>query len=347
MSDNDTKPSEATRIARRAFWLAVSGGFLGLLCRLELPGRGWGLLILPAVALMLIAAAFAFVALFRSSSTDRGAVLIPALAGLFFGLALIANLNYWARDQWITARVRASQPRAQNETTPVSPARPSPAAQAALKFTVKYELPALDQIPEAVTKIRAEAARHTGEDAAVLRAWAARLEKLQAAYANTFAASNELHETNLLDARLVTSFGNDEGVRRRVLANEYSGAWRQLGETISTFAGPFYENLSNEQVSPERARIESETLFALMQQPDVTARVASWQKLCKAEKDVGRHYNYAVNAVFNYALTASKVTNPQPSFRVEMEKKISMLQEAEQAAVEARHEALGKPNQTL
>src|SRR5262245_23427758 len=115
MSDNDSKPSVATRIARRSFWLAVTGGFLGLLCRLDLLGRGQGLLILPAVALMLIAAAFAFVALFRCSSTDRGAVLIPALAGLFLGLALIANLNYWARDQWITARVRASQPREQNE----------------------------------------------------------------------------------------------------------------------------------------------------------------------------------------------------------------------------------------
>ena len=316
---------------------------MGLLCRLDLLGRGQGLLILPAVALMLIAAAFAFVALFRSSSTDRGAVLIPALGGLFLGLALIANLNYWARDQWITARVRASQPREQNEMTTASPVRPSSAAQAAPESTVKYELPALDQIPEAMTKIKAEAARHTGEDAAVLRAWAARLEELHAAYANTFAASNQLHETNLLDAKLVTSFGNDEGVRRRVLANEYSGAWRQLGEAISTFAGPFYENLSKEKVSPERARVESEALFALMQQPDVTARVASWQKLCKAEKDVGRHYNYAVNAVFNYALIASKATNPQPSFRVEMEKKVSLLQEAEQAAVEARRQALGKP----
>ena len=106
MSDNDTQPSVATRIARRSFWLAVSGGFLGLLCRLELLGHGRGLLMLPAVALMLIAAAFAFVALFRSSSSDRGAVLIPALAGLFLGLALIANLNYWARDQWIKVRAR-------------------------------------------------------------------------------------------------------------------------------------------------------------------------------------------------------------------------------------------------
>jgi hypothetical protein len=234
----------------------------------------------------------------------------------------------------------------QNGTTPSSPVRLSPGAKAASKFTVKYELPALDQIPEAVTEIRAEAAGHSGEDAAVLRAWAAQLEKLHAAYANTFAASNQLHETDLLDASLVTSFSNEEGGRRRVLANEYSGAWRQLGEAISTFAGPFYENLSQEEVSPERARIESEALFALMQQPDVTARVASWQKLCKAEKDVGRHYNYAVSAVFNYALIARKAT-PQPSLRVEMEKKISMLQEAEQAAVEARHEVFGKPNQTL
>src|SRR5262245_17320881 len=142
MSDNDSKPSVATRIARRSFGLAVTGGFLGLLCRLELLGHGRGLLMLPAVALMLIAAAFAFVALFRRSSTDLGAVLIPALPGLLPGLALIDNLNYWARDQWIKAHARAPQPRVQNETTPASSVRPSRVAKAAPKFTVKYELPA-------------------------------------------------------------------------------------------------------------------------------------------------------------------------------------------------------------
>ncbi len=175
------------------------------------------LLTLLTIALLLIASAIGAVALIRITSADRKAVLMPALGGLLLGLALLANLTYWSRDQWVRARIRASQV---DETRPVPP-RPR-AEIPPPKSTIQYNLPAWDQIPQAAAAIRAGAARSSGEDGAVLRAWVAHLEKLHAAHTNTFAASNKLHEVDLLDPKLISSFAKCP-ISRRTTGGIWTG----------------------------------------------------------------------------------------------------------------------------
>lgn len=340
MSEKSSEPTVAVRTAKRAFWLAVIGGWIDLMVRWELfnPRLG-GLLILLAVACLLSAAAFGLLAFIRSRAGDRSSVMIPALAGLLLGFAVLANLGYWARDQWVKARIQAmqgspSQP-AQTEPAPVDPRL---AEAKMVKASVKYEFPLLTDIPEVTSQINAQAAKKTGEDAAVLRAWATHLEDFYAAYTNTFAASNKLHQVDLLDPKVVSNFNNDEGVRRRGVANQYADAWHKVAEALWTFEGKYYNDLMNQKVSSERMNVEGQALGTLLKDPEVAARIASLAKLCKAEEAVGRNYNYAVSTVFDYALISSKVPTAPPSFKQNMEQNIAKLREAEQAASDSRRE---------
>jgi hypothetical protein len=334
--NDDTKPSLAAGMAKRSFWIAVAAGWLGFLCRVEAVGQAaQALLMLVATALLLIAAVFGAVALIRITSADRNAVLVPGLAGVLLSLALLANLSYWGRDQWVQARIK-SQQQAQDPQPGPPRQRAEPAPP---KSTVQYSLPALEGIPQALAEVRAGAARSSGDDRAVLRAWAAHLEKLHTAYTNTHAASNKLHAVDLLDPKSISNFDQDEPVRRRGLANQYADAWRLLGDSLSTFAGSYYSDLRDERVSSERSTVEGRSLSAFVEQPETAARLAALRKLCAAEQAVGHHYNYAVSAVFNYALLASKVPTPSPGFRNDMDRKVSKLKEIEQAAADARREA--------
>ena len=321
-------------MAKRSFWIAVAGGWTGMLCRLEALGEPTrALLILVTVALLLIATVFGAVGLIRITSADRKAVLMPALGGLLLGLACLANLTHWGRDQWVRARIRASQA---EEPQPVPPRQR--AEVSAPKSTIQYSLPAQEQIPQATAEIRAGAARFAGDDGAVLRAWAAHLDKLHAAFTNTLAASNKLHELDLLDPKLISNFDPDEPVRRRGLANQYASAWRALGQNLSTFAGSYYSDLHDERVSPERATVERQALSRFIEQAETAARVTALRKLCAAEEAVGRHYNYAVSAVFTFAQLASRSPNLAPNHRKEKDAKIAKLKEVEQAAADARRE---------
>lgn len=344
--NDDTKPTLAAGMAKRSFWIAVAGGWTGMICRWELVGGlTQALLMMLTPVLLLIATVFGAVALIRIRPDDRKAVLIPALAGLLLGLALLANITYWARDHWLQARLRASRQATQasqaNETLPVPSLQR--AQTASPKSTIKYGIPALNEIPQAAADIRAGAARATGDDAAAMRAWAAHLEKLHFAYTNTLAGSNRLHEVDLLDPKLVTNLGQNEPVRRRGLANRYFDAWHAVGERLSTFTGSYYEDLREARVSSERSSVEVQALSAALEQPDTAARVAALRKLCAAEEAVGNHYNYAVSAVFDYALIASRMSKPTPGLNREMDERVAKLNEKKQAAADARREVFSAP----
>ena|SRR5215510_12593052 len=148
---------------------------------------------------------------------------------------------------------------------------------------------------------------------------------------------------DLLDPKLISNLNEDEAIARRRLGNKYSDAWHELGQKLSTFPGAYHARLYEAHVSSERASVESQSLFSLMDQPAVAARLASLQKLCKAEEDVGRHYNYALSAVFQFSTITSRMPNPPPDFRAKMDTQISKLREMERAAGEARREAFAKP----
>lgn len=333
--NNEMKPSLAAGMARRAFWIAVTGGGLGAICRVPALGQpAQALLTLLAIALFLIAAVIGAVALIRITAADRQAVLMPALGGFLLALAFLANLTYWHRDHWVRARVRRAV--MENVTT----SEPLRGETSRSKSIVPYALPALDDIAEVTARFRAQADRSQGDDAAVFRAWAAHLGSIYAAYTNTWAASNKLHAVDLLDPKLISDFNQDEPVRRRGLANQYSDAWHALAERLSTITGAFHASLREQRVSTERAGVESEALFASAQQSEMATRLVALQKLCKSGKDVGRHYNYAVSAVFEYALIASKVSNPSPSFRAKMDSQVAKLREVEQTAAAILRETL-------
>jgi hypothetical protein len=334
-----TKPTLAAGMAKRSFWIAVAAGWCGIICRLEAIGQAAAaLLSLVTTGLLFIAIVFGAVALIRISSADRKAVLMPALGGVFLGLALLGNMTYWSRDQWVRARIKASQMAATGSASSSLPAQlPEP------KSTIQYALPAFDRIPQATAEIRAGAARATGDDSAVLRAWAAHLEKLHAAYTNTWAASNKLHEVELLDPKLISNLDRDEPVRRRGLANQYADAWRLLDDRLSTFAGAYYSLLLNERVSSERWTVEGKALSTFVEQPETAARVAALRKLCAAEQAVGHHYNYAVSAVFEYAFIASKMPSPSSEMKKQMDQKVAKLKELKQVAADARREAYSLP----
>jgi hypothetical protein len=330
--NNGTKPTLAAGMARRAFWIAVAGGWAAMLSKfsaLALPVQA--ILTLLAIALLLIAATFGAVALIRITAADRKVVLIPALGGLLLALALLANLSYATRDRWVKARMQQAQTQSLPTTPPLrAPTSPTP------KSTFAYALPALEDIPAETARLLTQAKASQGDDAAVLRAWTVHLGKIYAAYTNTWLASNQLHAVDLLDPKLISTFDQDEPVRRRRLANQYSDAWRALDERLSTLTGAYSQCLHEQRVSAERAYAEGEALFAAAQQPEMTACRAALQKLCKAGQDVGRHYNYAVSAVYTYAQINSKSPNASQHYRAQMDQQISKLREVEQAAVEIR-----------
>ena len=346
--NDETKPTLAAGMAKRSFWMAIIAGCIGTACRLQLVGRiEQALLSLVTIGLLLIAIIFGAVALIRITEADRKAVLMPALGGVALGFALLANLTYYARDEWVRARLRARQvveTRAPAEDAPIPRSR---AQVAPPKSAIHYGLPAFDEIPQVVSELRAGAARFKGDDSAALRAWVTHLETLHVAYTNTFAASNKLHEVDLLDPKLVTTFDHDEPVRRRGLANKYSDAWRTLGESLRTFDNSYYSDLLNARVPSEQSTVERQALSAALEQPDTAARLVALGKLCAAEQDVGRHYNYAVSAVFTYALLSRQT--PSEHYKREMDKQIASLKEMEQAAATARREAFafagGNPRQ--
>jgi hypothetical protein len=341
--NEETKPTLAAGMAKRSLWIAIIAGGMGAACRMELVDRPTqALLSLATIAFLLIAIVFGAVALIRITEADRKAVLMPALGGVALGLALLANLTYWGRDQWVRDRIRARQA-AEGQASPEETPALRPRAVAPPKSAIHYGLPALDEIPQVAAELRAGAVRFQGDDSAALRAWVTHLEKLHAAYTNTFAASNRLHEVDLLDPKLVTTYDQDEPVRRRGLANKYSDAWRALDESLRAFAHSYYSDLRDARVSSDRSTVEGQALSAALDQPDTAARVVALRKLCAAEQAVGHHYNYAVSAVFTYASLASKIRNPIPSHRREMDKQIASLKEVEQAAATARREAFPFP----
>jgi len=174
----------------------------------------------------------------------------------------------------------------------------------------------------------------------MLRAWAAHLERFYATYTNTFLSSNKLHEIDLLDPRLIASFDDNEAIRRRRLANDYADAWHKLDDAVTTFSGSFYDDMRKEQISPERTSAEAQALINFVQKPETASKMASLRKLCKAEEDVGRGYNYAVSAVFDYGRMVSRMPNPGPGFRKQMDDQLGKLKETELIASEIRHETL-------
>jgi hypothetical protein len=352
MDDNDEKPSLAAGMAKRGFWMAVIGGLLGTACRVQALGSGvQAMIALVAIALLLIAAVFAVVALIRVTHADRNAVLIPGLAGLLLSIWFQTSLARWERDDWSRARQQAlkhqrdqAMPQAQIAAVRPAPRIVTPAPQVSL---LKHELPLFDQIPTVVPKIMAEAAGHAGEDAGVFRAWAAHLDRLHAAYTNTFTAYNQLHQVDLLNPWLIANFNDEEVIRRRGLANKYAEEWRNLENKVSTFSGSFYEDLRKERISPDRTSLEAKAIFAFVDQPETAARLALLQKFCKAEEEVGRYYNYAVSSVFQYMRAAKTTPEAAASVRSQMDESIRKLREAEQVAAALRREVSTPPVQKL
>jgi len=340
MNEN-SKPTLATGMARRSFWIAVGGGASSFTLRLPgIDGRLQALLACVAVIWLLIAMVFGLIALIRITHADRNAVLLPALGGLLLGLSLNLNLAYWTRDQWLQTRLRvaARQNSQRPAPAPVNPKSPASAV-------IKYDLPALEEIPASVLKLRSKAAKATDDDAAVLRAWAGHLEHLNLVYTNTFAASNKLHEIDLLDPKLITDFKDDEAIRRRRLANDYSTAWHELDSALTTFPGSFSQALSKERVSPDRFNAEFEAILAFVKRPEVESRINSFRKLCQAEEAVGQHYNYAVSAVFSFAQLTSKAPNLPPQFRDQMDRSLAKLHEVQQTAADSRQKIFASVNQ--
>lgn len=344
MSDTNPKPTLAAGMAKHAFWIAIPAAALGPVYRMEsLTPLIRSIALLSDVGLCLIAIVFALVALIRINEQDWKVVLVPGLAALIIGVYANISLTQWARNDWAQARREAAAiqnnspaPRIQTVTVPVNP--PS-IVRARSRSIVKYELPALESIPSAVSRIRTDAASLSGEDAAMQRAWAAHLERFHAAYTNTLAASDTFHKYNLLDPSLISDFEDNNATRRRKLANQYSDAWRAFDNSVSTFPGSFYEDMRNERISPDRSGIEFEALRSFLDETEIAARLASLKNLCKAEQDVGLHYNYTATAVFDYARMVKNSPTISSTYETRMNEQIRKLREIEATAAAARREA--------
>jgi hypothetical protein len=328
-------------MAKRSMWIALAGGLFNSACRLDFFGiHTQAALGLLAIALSWIALVFGLVALIRITSADRKAVLVPALVGFACGIFTNISVAQWERHDWAQARMRVAQARM------LSPAQQmqisvSPQSHSAPKSTLKHELPFFEEIPERVIQAKAEAAQLKGEDAGMLRAWARHLERFYGAYTNTFVVSNRFHQADLLNFRLITDFNESEAIRRRGLANDYADAWHKLDDSVSTFSGSFYDDMRREQISPGRTSAEAQALFAFVDKPEVADRMAALHKFCKAEEAVGRNYNYGVSAVFEYAMMTHLTPAIGPSIAPRLREALGKVKEAEQAAAEARKEALG------
>ena len=340
MDHDDSQPSPAVSTARKSLGLAFAGGLLELICRTDvLDIRVQGVLGLLTLALLLIACVFGLLALIRINHADLFAILLPGLAGLIIGICCLFNLASWNRSASAKARPRAGQLEAARTSARESAgARLSSTGRSA--SMVRYELPPLEQIPAVIQKIKADAARHQGEDAAVLRAWAAHLQRLDSAFTNTAVALNRLQSANLLDPGWVLDFSDNEGVRRRGIANDFSDAWREMDRTLATFQGSYHEDLRNEQVSTRRAGVEYQALGLFLQQPEVAARIASLRKYCVVEQEIGRGYNYACGKVFDYARMARSTPELAPQFRQQMDNQLASLRQTQQTAASARQEAI-------
>jgi hypothetical protein len=350
MDNPESKPSLASGMAKRSFWLALIGGVLGFVCRIEALGNAvQGSLCLVAIALLLIASVFGLVALIRITRADRDSVLVPGLAGLLLAICFTVSLARWSRSDWARARSRAlqlqaastsAQPQATEGQAPLAAMPPRNAVNPKPASVVHYELPALDKIPAVTLKIKSDATQQTGEDAAVLRAWAAHLERIQATYTNTSVALSRLQAARLLEPGWIVDFSDAEAVRRRGLANQFADAWHQLDNALSTLHGSYCDDLRKEQVTPDRTSVEAQAIMAFVQQREVADRIALLRKFCQAEEKVGRGYNDACSKVFDDARIAHQAPDAASAFRKQMEDELLKLRETEQAAAQARQDAL-------
>jgi hypothetical protein len=340
MSAEIDKPSLATGMAKRGFWIGAGAGVAVGLLRFDLfDDRLKAVLVLLAFPAALVALIFGLVALVRITSADRQNVLVPALCAV--GLAIYSNvsLGHWAKSGWAKARAHARAVPVQDQPLFVNARAVNASAPTPIKSIVRYELPDFDAIPERAAQIKVDAMKVKGEDAAVLRAWAAHLERLYAVYTNTCAASNTLHQIDLLDPKAVSNFNDSEAVRRRGLANQYADAWHKLSDALFTFSGSYYQDMAKEVISPTRTSNEGNAIFAFVSRPEIAERINVLRRLCEAEEKVGRYYNYAVSCVFDYARLSRQAPNASGSFRQRMDDQVRELADVQRAASFARQEA--------
>lgn len=276
------------------------------------------------------------------------------IGGLLLCAELTLSRAVWTTNRQVQARARSAPTVTAESNAPPPPAAPAPAApapDAAISiagsseaiYRFNYELPAIEQIPSVVLKIRAEAAQEQGEDAAVSRAWANHLERFYSAYTNTVAAAGALTAADLLDPASIYDFTDTEAVRRRKIANQYSDAWHQFGQLSFTFSGSYYQDLQKESVPPSRASAEFNAIMNYVNGPQAMARFDALKRYCEAEDAVGRSYNYACSQVFDYARTAHQSPSAASTVKQQMDEQILKLQAAEQTAAAAKAEAMGKP----
>jgi hypothetical protein len=340
MSAENDKPSLATGMAKRGFWIGVGGAGAVAFLRFDLFDvrlkAALVLLVLPAA---LVALVFGLISLIRITFADRKDVLVPALCAMGLGVYSTISLMHWQRGQWVKARAARATSVPADEPILVN-ARPMNATlPAPIKSIVRYELPEFDAIPTRAAEIRMDALKLKGEDAAVLRAWAAHLDRLYTTYSNTIAASNMLHQIDLLDPKAVPNFNENEVIRRRGVANQYAEAWHKLNDALFTFSGSYYQDMYKETISSGRSSNEGKAISAFVEKPEIVARLTALRRLCEAEEKVGRYYNYAVSSVFDYARFSRQMPNGSASFRQQMDERLHDLADVERAATIARQEA--------
>ena len=256
MDEQNEPTTLASGMAQRSFWIGLIGGVFSYACRTESLGRPTqGVLFLLAILLLIISAVFGLIAVIRVTSVDAGRVLPHGLSGLVLSVVFTLLLAHWASEDFRKARLQSMgqaepTPEQQSPASPVETVvvRPLPVAAPAVS-RMKYEFPDLTNIPPAVERARADAAAATGEDAAVLRAWATHLDKFASGYSNVVAAGKALYRVDLLNTYWVTDLTEAEGIRRRGLANDYSIAWHDLDAALFRFQSTYSADLLAEKVS--------------------------------------------------------------------------------------------------
>jgi hypothetical protein len=267
---------------------------------------------------------------------------MPGLGALLVGIYSNVMVVRWAEGDWVHAVRQSRQAHAGTGALAAAPMEPFASRGTSPKSSVTYTVPWFDDIPTLASKTRAEAEHLSGQDGAVLRAWAGHLEKLYASYTNTWAVSNELYSLDLLDPKLVTYFTDAEAVRRRGVANRFSSAWHEMDGALSKFANSFYEDLRLQGVTPERTQVETQALAAFMGRPEVASRIDALRVFCSVEHDVGSYYNYAASAVFDYARMLKQTPAAATVSRPRMDEQVGKVRELEQSAARARQEATAK-----
>jgi hypothetical protein len=242
-------------------------------------------------------------------------ILTAALVGLFFdGGALIfvfpkqlpkvrARLAQgYVPESHRGGAVMAGVEPARNSTPPPVVPQPPP-IPAPDKPVVNYAAVQFHQLTAARTAAIDAAEREKGEDAAVLKAWAAALSKLIESQAAATSSEKSLVAADVFNPSGVKS--SDDFVRRRGMANAWWSAVHQWESEIQRLSGLFFTELAQRGVSSERREIELERLKETRPAAkDATA-------LCKAEKEVASQYNYTINVLEEHWIPAGT----QPNFK--------------------------------